>query len=319
VGGVESTLTVRVNDVEWQAQDSLYAQSASAEVYTMRIDNDGKAHVIFGDGKHGARLPTGQENVVAEYRNGIGEEGEVDADSLTLLKTRPFGIRGVANPLSASGGEDPEKLDDARTNAPLTVLTMERIVSLQDYEDYARAFPGIGKAQAVEVWDGEVLRVHITVADSDGDAVISPLFDNLLESIQSARDPLREVILESYQPFVFFLTANVLIDDRYEWEIIKADIESELLSAFSFEKRAFAQPVTAAEVMEVVHNVSDMIAVDIDELYKSKLESIVPSGPVYNTVLDAHPARFHKVENKIKAAELLTIHEFGIKLAEMNA
>jgi len=120
----------------------------------VRIDNNSKATVIFGDGKSGARLPTGQENVKAAYRAGIGSDGEVGAGSLTLLKTRPFGVRGVTNPLTASSAADPEKLENARTNATLTVLTLDRIVSLRDFEDFARAFSGIGKAQAINLWNG---------------------------------------------------------------------------------------------------------------------------------------------------------------------
>jgi hypothetical protein len=41
----------------------------------------------------------------------------VDADKLTLLKTRPLGIRGVTSPLPATGGAEPETRDQARGNA----------------------------------------------------------------------------------------------------------------------------------------------------------------------------------------------------------
>lgn len=317
--GAESTLSLRVNGVEWQAVDSLYGQASGAEVYSVRIDNDANASVIFGDGRSGARLPTGQENVVADYRSGIGAVGEVAAGSLTLLKTRPYGVRSVVNPLAASGADDPEKLDEARSNAPLTVLTLERIVSLQDYEDFARAFPGIGKAQAMEVWDGEALKVHITVADADGDAVVEPLYGNLVEAIEIARDPLSEVVLSSYQPFVFFITARVLTDQRYTWGKVKAQIEARLKNAFSFENRAFGQQVTAAELMQVIHAVDGVTAVDIDELFKTTPDETLSDGSVYNTVLNANVARYDQTEKAILAAELLLIHEFGIHLSEMDS
>jgi predicted phage baseplate assembly protein len=139
----------------------------------VRIADDGTATVIFGDGKQGARLPTGQENVTATYRVGIGQVGEVGAGALTLLKTRPLGVRGVTNPAAAGGAEDPETLDSARTNAPQTVLTLDRIVSLQDFTDFANAFAGVGKAQAVAIREGERLLIHLTIADASGDPVAS--------------------------------------------------------------------------------------------------------------------------------------------------
>lgn len=315
--GSKSTLKVRVDGVEWQQESSLYGLDGTKRSYIVRIDDDAVPSVIFGDGKSGARLPTGQENVRATYRAGIGSDGEVGAGSLTLLKTRPFGIRSVTSPLAASGADDPEKLEDARINAPLTVLTLGRIVSLQDYEDFARAYPGIGKAQAVTVWDGEAELVHITVADADGDEVVPPLYDHLLTAIEAARDPLRKVKLDSFQPFVFFVKAKVLIDDAYLWEDVESDVESALLEAFSFEERGFGQPVTAAEVLQVIHGVEAVVAVDLDELYKTA-PSETPSGSLFNAVLDAQVARWDDADEKILLAELLLIHPLGIELSEMT-
>ena len=72
----------------------------------------------------------------------------------------------LTNQLIARGNvaADPESRDDARHNAPLTVLALDRIVSLQDYEDFAGAFSGIGKALATWTWDGERRAVFVTVA-----------------------------------------------------------------------------------------------------------------------------------------------------------
>ena len=43
------------------------------------------------------KLPTGAENVAAVYRSGVGLAGMVPADALSLLQTRPLGVRGVTN------------------------------------------------------------------------------------------------------------------------------------------------------------------------------------------------------------------------------
>ena len=71
----------------------------------------------------------------------------------------------------AGGAQDPELLDDARANAPLRVLTLERVVSLTDYEDFARAFGGIAKALATWTWDKHSRGVLVTVAGPNGAAV----------------------------------------------------------------------------------------------------------------------------------------------------
>ena len=112
----------------------------------LRHDDDGRTTVQFGDGINGARLPTGQNNVRAEYRKGTGLGGLVEAGQLSQLLSRPLGLKEVVNPEDAEGAEDPESRDDARKNAPTTVLTLDRAVSLQDYEDFARTFAGVAKA-----------------------------------------------------------------------------------------------------------------------------------------------------------------------------
>jgi predicted phage baseplate assembly protein len=323
--GGESTLSLRVNKVEWQEVSSLYGLDGHARSYIVRINNDAEASVIFGDGRSGARLPTGQENVVAAYRSGIGSAGEVGACSLTLMKTRPFGVRSVTNPTDASGADDPENLDDARENAPLTALTLDRIVSLQDFEDFARAFAGIGKAQAVALWNEETELVHITVADADGDEVskTSDLFKNLRDAVNKARDPLRAVEIGSFQPRYFELDAKVWPDPVYKWEDVKREIESALLEEFSFTKRAFGQPVTMAEVLSVIHAVEGVVAVDVEKLYALG-ETGLPVGVPLSTVLPARRARPNPAPTAARPqrflpAEILLINESGITLTEMEA
>ena len=48
------------------------------------------------------------------------------------------------------------------------MLTLGRIVSLEDYEDFARAFAGIEKALATWMWSGEKRGVFVTVAGAKG-------------------------------------------------------------------------------------------------------------------------------------------------------
>jgi len=323
--GTETTLSLRVNGVEWKEVQSLHGLDGGARRYIARIDDDGRTSVVFGDGKSGARLPTGRENVVATYRSGIGSEGEVAAGSLTLLKTRPFGVRRVTNPVDASGADDPEDLDGARENAPLTVLTLDRIVSLRDFEDFARAFTGIGKAQAVALWNGETELVHITVADAGGDEVRagSDLFRNLRDAVNMARDPRRAVEIGSFQPRYFELDARVLMDPAYEWEDVKSQIESALAGGFSFAKRAFGQSVTQAEVVSVIHGVQGVVAVDTEKLYVLG-ETGLPAGDPLSSVLPARTARPNTAPTperpgRFLPAELLLINEFGIRLTEMES
>ena len=84
--GASSTLSVRVDTVEWEEVPSLFGLDPRREAFTVRLEDDGATRIIFGDGRMGARLPSGTENVVATYRSGLGPEGNVRAGSLTRCR-----------------------------------------------------------------------------------------------------------------------------------------------------------------------------------------------------------------------------------------
>ena len=83
VSGVNTTLEVRVNDVRWHETEMFAALAPQDRKYVTRTDDDAKTSVVFGDGEHGLRLPTGAENVKATYRSGIGKAGNVKAGQLS--------------------------------------------------------------------------------------------------------------------------------------------------------------------------------------------------------------------------------------------
>lgn len=333
--GGKSTLAVRVEKVLWTEEDSLYDLDPDSRSYTVRLDDEGEVSVIFGDGKSGARLPSGSENLVATYRSGIGSDGNVDAGQLSLLTTRPLGIRGVTNPLPASGGTDSEELEDARDNAPLKVLTLDRIVSLRDFEDFARAFSGIGKAQAVCLWDGHTRLVHITAADSEEEPIDtkSKTYKNLMAAMDAARDPIQPVVVSGFLPRTFSLSAGLILDPAYDADDVMEDATDALTEAFAFDQRSFGQPVTAAEVVTVLQEISGVTAVDIDNL---ELDPVTPKASIAKgkigipnphkllgmaksqspatSLLPADPAAFETDTGQIQLAELLLINEQGIRL-----
>lgn len=309
--GAEAELEVRVNGLTWQRVESLYGLDPRSESYALRIDDDAGATVVFGDGTRGSRLPSGTENVAAKYRIGIGPEGEVRAGTLTLLQTRPLGVRGVTNPLAATGAAPPETLSQARDTSPRTVLTLDRIVSLRDFEDFAAAFAGIGKALAAELLRGERRLAHLTVAAVGGKPVVagSALDTNLRAALDRVRDPTREVRVASYEPVLFRIAAQIRTDPRRERDAVLESVQAALAEAFSFESRGFAQPVTAAEVVAAVHRVDGVEAVDLDRL---EVAEGAPGPPPATPppVLPAQPARWDG--GTVRPAQLLVLDEVDL-------
>lgn len=309
--GSASTLQLRVNNLLWDEKPSLYGLERNDQDYIIRMDDDAKATVTFGDGEHGTRLPSGVNNVVAVYRSGIGLDGEVAAGSLTLLQTKPLGVRSVINPLAASGAADPENTANARTNAPLTVRTLDRIVSQDDYEDFARAFAGIGKAQALDLWSGEQHLVHLTIAGADGKPIGDPKFiQNFISALDNARDPAQHIKVDTFNLLLFNLTADVAVDRRFLAKDVFPAVESALTEAFSFSQRSFGQTLTAAEVIAAIQKVAGVVYVDLTAL------SLAGGSQSLNQRLPVSVA--HVTNGSIQLSQLLLINSLGIGLQEIK-
>ena len=264
--GIKSTLEVRVNDILWHEADSLAGLKPTDRNFTTKTDNESKTTVIFGNGEKGARLPTGIENVKAVYRNGIGKPGNVPAEQISLLAKRPLGVKGVINPLRASGGADPESRDQARRNAPLAVLALDRLVSVQDYEDFARTFAGIGKASAVELSDGRRQLVHLTIAGVDDSPIDqrSDLYGNLLQALHGAGDPYQPIKVDARSLVQLVISARVRVLPDYKWEFVEPQVRTALLDTFSFERRELGQDALLSEVISTIQQVPGVAYVDVD-------------------------------------------------------
>jgi hypothetical protein len=209
-------------------------------------------------------------------------------------------------------------LADARRNAPLTVLTFERVVSLSDYEDYARTFPGIGKARGDLLWvDGGNI-VHLTVAGATGGAPSADVVDNLTDAIENFSDRAQRFKVTPFAQRYFECSARVAVDPRYVADKVLAEVQNHLRASFAFEARDFAQSVTAAEVIKLIHEMAGVVAVDIDKLAPYSETASAPVAAPGAGSVPAFRARWNQATREFEPAELLLINPVGIDLKEMD-
>jgi predicted phage baseplate assembly protein len=268
VTGTASSLVVRVGGVAWPEAGSLATLGPGSRGFLTRQDDEGRTSVVFGDGDHGARLPTGQDNVQATYRSGIGVPGNVQPGQISLLATKPLGVKAVTNPLRASGGADRDGRDDIRRNAPLAVLALDRLVSTQDYADFARTFAGVGKASAARLTDGTRTLVHVTIAGA-GDIpidVTSDLYLNLTVALHQFGDPFLPVSVGVRELLALVVSAQVKVLPGYDWELVEPAIRARLLDVFGFGQRELGQDVLPSEVITAIQGAAGVDYVDLDVL-----------------------------------------------------
>lgn len=263
--GNSSTLSVQVNDLEWQEVDDFLEASAGEHCYIARQNDTQQTSVTFGNGTYGARLPTGTANVKALYRYGMGSGGNVDAGQISQLVTHPLGAQGVINPLPATGGADPDTVDAARVNIPISVMALDRLVSVQDYADFSLAYAGIGKATAIRLSDGREQIVHVTIAGAEDApiATTSDLYTNLLLSLQTYGNPYQPIQLAIGRIRLIVLAATVGLQPDYIWEDVVPNVRSAVLALFAFDARSLAQTAFLSDAIRAVQGVEGVAFVNV--------------------------------------------------------
>ena len=281
--GVADSLQIQLAGVLWKETQDFFGHSSTERIFVTSQDAQGMT-VQFGDGVTGSRLPTGRGNVVATYRQGIGTVGNVSAGALRTLLDRPVGLKSVSNPGPATGGADAETLDQTRGNAPNTVRTFGRIVSLEDFEDAAREVAGIAKAHAYSGWTGEEQVVYLTVSGIEGAAVIGNLYSDLVADLNSRRDPNRTMIVQSYTKIPVRLAATIFVSADHVADDVLAAVQAAVTRYFAFDNQQFGQPVHLSNVYAVIQGIGGVTGADITTLQYKKASDAMSHGATSDAV-----------------------------------
>jgi len=220
----------------WEPRPDLIASGRLTAHVVAEPSPDGSAWLRFGDGVTG-RAPAGQARFRARYRVGGGSAGNVGAGRITTWLLRPDGTPAVPsgaevavwNPLRATGGTDPEPLEQVRQLAPSAYRHQLRAVTDADYADVAQSVPGVQRSIARRRWTGSWYAEEVTVdplAARAHDPAVPAAVRALLEARRMAgRDvELTRPVYASLHLVLFACVAR---------EIERPDVERRLAAALS--------------------------------------------------------------------------------------
>jgi hypothetical protein len=296
-------LAVYVGGRLWQRVDSLLERGPGEPVYIVREDADGKSFVQFGDGKTGARLPSGRGNVVARWRSGSGSSGPLKADAKPQPAGRLPGVDKVFMPEPATGGAASEGEDAARDAAPGRMQSLARLVSLADFEAEALAIAGVLKARAVWTIVEGTPHVVVTVLTQSRSAADAAAIADALSALYQARGPARyplTVVPGKRQQLR--IEATVGYDPTFREDDVRAAVLDAVGAAsegservhglFSWQQRQFGQGAHGSQIVATMQNVSGVVWVRLTAIRRknpSPAATLSRVGPV-GAVLVARPA-----------------------------
>jgi len=239
----------------WSPLYDLLESGPDDNNFVVEMDNDGYAHLRFGDGNLGS-MPDAGTVFEASLRVGNGPQGNVGAEAITYLVLRNTQVSGPAitprNPLPATGGTAPEPLAEVKLFAPYAFRdVLERAITADDYaaiaaaddrrreERYAAVDPGtdaclspfvaLQGAKATLRWTGSWYEMLVAI-DPEGTEDASPA---LVEEIADYLEPYRRIGYDlmvspaEYVPLDLGLTVCVLPN------YLRAHVEAALLDVFS--------------------------------------------------------------------------------------
>ena len=261
----------------WTYRDSLAFSKPDALDFTIDIDENDQATVVFGDGAFGAIPPRGA-TVTVTYRVGGGQAGNVPAGAIDSIVDAPrlaaLGAR-VTNHIAATGGADRESIEHAVEHAPAVFRSDQRAVTTADYEALARSFDGVGKVRATATgWN----QVTLYVAPSGGGNVSDTLELGLKRFLEDKRMLTQIVDVEDVDYVPIFVTAEVGIESYFVPEDVVAAIERAAGALLTFEKVNFGDTVYLSRFYDAIQSTPGVRFANIKEFKQPDQEVAVEAS-----------------------------------------
>ena len=258
---IESTVAVTVDYVSYERTQYLIDFPGSAPAFTVFTDADDVSFIQFGD-NIGGKIPPLGKVIRATYRVGGGEEGNISAGAITeLLNINVSGL-SVTNATAAGGGASAETTDSIKVNAPISLKSLNRAVSLNDYSSLALQVAGVAKANSkAETYSSVVLYMALfgdrsVEADNVTPTYTFNIYKKYVAAYLQGKAPANTSLTiapPSYIPVDITLDVTVLPQYR------QLNVKSAVLAAFAqiltFDNVLFSDRISLQYLMRVIANV----------------------------------------------------------------
>jgi hypothetical protein len=202
-------------------------------------------------------LPSGNNNVRIVYRKGAGLAGNLAPQSLAKAVKPHALVDGIAQRIASTGGNDMETVDAMRDNAPASVLTLERAVSLADFTHLATNNSSVWQARAFRrpPGVGRVERLEVAVVPAGGGS-LGTLGDSLQAFLTAHALPGVRVTVVPYQSVILDLKLTLRINEaEYDPDLVAKAVQQAVLAAFSLQRAKLGNALYRSDVFAVVEGV----------------------------------------------------------------
>lgn len=264
---VENSEIVSVDEgggaTTWLYVPNLIDAGPDDNAYSTFTDENGVLLLLFGDNVNG-RAPSNNAVITVTYRVGGGSVGNVGADKLTAMVTPILNVASVSNDDAAQGGADAESLDEIRENAPRSLTTIDRAVTLEDYANLAIK-AGVAKAKAQA---SVYTNVNLYIAPHGGGSASAALKQTVTDYLAGRKMINATVTLYTphdpetgtggdYAGYIDInVTATAHVLPQYNRETVRLDVEKAVREVLAYENSYFGDRVTISEMYRAINKVT---------------------------------------------------------------
>jgi predicted phage baseplate assembly protein len=267
--------------VAWNLQETLAFSRAAQNDYTVEIDENDEATVIFGDGSFGAIPPNGAQ-IQATYRVGGGAGGNTPANTIqTIVGAPQLALLGaqVTNSDPSTGGDDREDIQQAVQHAPAVFRSLKRAVTGADYEALAMSFKGVGKVQARATgWN----TVTLYVAPEGGGKVSDVLEANLKAYFEDKRMLSQVIEIADVDYVPIYVTAEIGVESYYIRSEVQTNVQQAAAALLAFDNVSFGQTIYLSNFYQASETIPGVLYVNVTEFRRGDIATpaVQPSGKI---------------------------------------
>lgn len=250
----DKTITILVGGNSYTHTDTFSSSTSTDTHFTTSIDTQGKMSIYFGDGINGTIPPT-NATIIAGYSTSVGFAGNVAENSITYKVTIPSLLSGltldVTNINRSSGGADIESLEELKKRIPLSLRTLLRAVTRQDYIDIANLCPGVAKS-GLSFSCGKTVDIYIV--PMGGGVATNTLLTTLVNWFDNKRMVTTRVNALPAGEIKVQLEWNVDILPNYSKSVVGAAVAQNLLGFISVDKQEIGGTLEIGDIYQIIEN-----------------------------------------------------------------
>jgi len=153
---------------EWTQVSNVLFETTESQTYEVFFDGQGRLSVIFGNGTSG-QIPPSKVTITYRTTNGLTGNAGINTIRGTMqaevVGTQTTAALSVLNSSgAATGGQDRESVEELRVSVPAFIRTLDKAITLVDYEQIVATQAGVALAFAdvpISGLNGNIVRVHI--------------------------------------------------------------------------------------------------------------------------------------------------------------